>query len=126
MTKKFFIAKKLVLSSGRELEVSSEAEADNSISILVLLNHLDIVQEITKPISFRFEWQDKNNINNTCDPVVTLECRGGSPSGVRPVSESEIPIEGLNGFKDYLKMSEIQEIFKIVQDIYLKLKSQSE
>ena len=125
MTKKFFIAKKLILSSGRELEVSSEVEADNSISILVLLNHLDIVQEITKPISFRFEWQNQdNNINNICDPVVTIECRGGSPSGVRPVSESEIPIEGLNGFKDYLKMSEIQEIFKITQDIYLKLKSQ--
>ena len=115
MTKKHFWGKKYILNSGREIDLSCE-ENNEITSMLAIFNHLDSVHEITKPMSIHLEWQKGNQ-----DPVISIECRGGSPIGSRPISESELPIEGLNGNQDNLKASEILELIEIMKNFYGKL-----
>ncbi len=120
MTKKFFWGKKYVLSSGREVDLSCDEENEGSISILAILNHFDPIHEITKPLSLRLEW-----IKGSNDPVMSIECRGGAPQGGRPISESEMPVEGLNGSKDKLKVSELTELFEAMNTFHRKLLTES-
>jgi len=120
MAKKFFFGKKIILQSGREIDLSCEEEKENVISVLALFNHLDALQDITKPISIRFLWEQKTDKSNH-DPIISIECRGGAPREDRQISESEIPIEGLNGFKEALKMSDLTELFQLVTEIYQKV-----
>jgi hypothetical protein len=121
MSKKFFWGKKYVLTSGREVDMSCEEEEQEVVSILALLNHLDPVHETTKPISVRVEWSDKNS-----DGIVSIECRGGAPGQGRPVTESEMPVEGLNGTKDKLKFSEIMELLEAMHGFHGKVRSEME
>lgn len=116
MTKKHFWGKKYILNGGREIDLSCE-ETNGIISMLAIFNHLDAVHEITKPMSIHLEWLTKESH----DPTISIECRGGSPIGSRPVSESELPIEGLNGDKEKLKVSEILELIEIMKNFYSKL-----
>ncbi|MFN5539586.1 MAG: hypothetical protein ACK481_05960 [Candidatus Melainabacteria bacterium] len=119
MSKKFFWGKKYVLSSGREIDISSEEETQGVVSSLAILNHLDSVHEITKPISIRMQWDSPNS-----DPVLSIECRGGAPGDTRPVSESEMPVEGLNGHKDKLKASELIELFDVMNKVHQKIRKE--
>jgi len=116
MAKKYFWGKKYVLSSGREVDLSCEEEAEGIISMLAILNHLDAVHETTKPISVRLEWRKAQN-----DPFLSIECRGGTPGQGRPISESELPIEGLNGQQDKLKLSEFVELFEVMKSFYSRI-----
>ncbi len=117
MSNKIFWGKKIVLSSGREIDLSADKEKENTISILAIANHLDPLHEITKPISIRCEWNNKEE-----DPILSFECRGGAPRENRAVSESELPIEGLNGFNDKLRLSELNELFSKMLEIYKNIK----
>lgn len=113
MSKKYFWGKKYVLTGGREVDLSCEEETEGVVSMLAILNHLDAVHEVTKPISIRLEWKDKQN-----DPFVSIECRGGAPGQGRPISESELPIEGLNGQSDKLKLGEFVELFEVMKNFH--------
>ncbi|HEY9885764.1 MAG TPA: hypothetical protein V6C96_00750, partial [Vampirovibrionales bacterium] len=108
--------KKYVLSTGREVDLSCDQETEESISVLGLLNHFDPIHDITKPLSIRLEWGKESN-----DPIVSLECRGGAPKGERPVSESEMPVEGLNGMTNKLTVSELTELLKVMQELKEKV-----
>jgi hypothetical protein len=120
MSKQFFWGKKYVLSSGREADISCEEEQNGSVSVLALINHLDSVHEVTKPLSIRFEWEKANS-----DAIVSIECRGGRPGEGRPISESELPIDGLNGGQDKLKASELIELLNITNDFHNKIRSEA-
>lgn len=121
MSKKFFWGKKYILSSGREVDLSCEEEKEGIISIFAILNHLDPVHEVTKPISIRLEWGNSGH-----DPIISIECRGGAPGQGRPVTESEMPIEGLNGSNDQLKLSEFMEIIESMKSFSEKIKKEIE
>jgi hypothetical protein len=116
MSKKYFWGKKYILRSGREVDLSCEEDAKGSVSMLALLNHLDSVHEITKPLSLRLEWEKAQT-----DPTVAIECRGGAPGQDRPVSESEMPVEGLNGEDKKLSSTELLELIEAMNSLYAKL-----
>ena len=119
MSKKFFWGKKSILSSGREVDLSCDEEREGVVSVLAIMNHLDCVHEITKPISIRIEWKSEDS-----DGEMSIECRGGSPREGRPISESELPVEGLNGFKDTLKNSEFRELLDLMDKIHKKIRKE--
>lgn len=119
MSKKYFWGKKYVLASGREVDLSCEEDTNNSVSMIAQFNHLDAIHEITKPISLRLEWQPKSQ-----DPLISVECRGGAPGDSRPVSESELPIDGLNGSLDKLKTSEFVELLEAMKSFYNKIQEE--
>ncbi|MDJ0626367.1 MAG: hypothetical protein QNJ31_08405 [Candidatus Caenarcaniphilales bacterium] len=118
MSKKHFWGKKYILTSGREVDISCEEDKNNLISMLAIFNHFDQIHEITKPVSITLEWK-----NGEEDPTMTIECRGGSPNQGRPVSESEMPVEGLNGNETNLKASEISELLRTMQSFYSKIQN---
>lgn len=119
MSKKFFWGKKYLLVSGREADISSEEEKAGFISVLAILNHFDPIHEITKPLSIRLEWEKEES-----DPVVSIECRGGAPQNNRPVSESEMPVEGLNGAKEKLQISEVLELIEAMKNFHSKIREE--
>ncbi len=119
MSKKFFWGKKYLLASGREVDMSSEEEKADIISVLAILNHFDPIHEITKPLSVRLEWPQEQS-----DPIVSFECRGGAPQNNRPVSESEMPVEGLNGDKEKLQISEILELIEAMKNFHSKIRQE--
>ena len=119
MSKKIFFGRKFVLSTGREVDLSCEEEADDVISLLVIFNHYDSLHEITKPVSIRAEWPTAD-----AGATLTLECRGGTPVGRRPVSESELPVEGLNGLDDPLQLAEFQELLNYLDQAHQKVRQE--
>ncbi|MDX1921164.1 MAG: hypothetical protein SFU25_10585 [Candidatus Caenarcaniphilales bacterium] len=119
MSKKYFWGKKYILTSGREVDLSCEEDNNKTVEMIAQFNHLDAIHEITKPISVRLEWQPKSN-----DPLISVECRGGAPGDSRPVSESELPVEGLNGSLDKLKASEFIELLETMKGFYSKIQEE--
>jgi hypothetical protein len=119
MSKKFFWGKKYILTSGREVDLNADEEAGGTIALLAFLNQLDAIHEITKPLSVRLEWKKGSK-----DPIVSFECRGGAPGDKRPISESELPVEGLNGSTDKLLLSEILELVEVMKSFYNKLEKE--
>lgn len=119
MSKRVFFGQKLVLSTGREVDIACDQESENAISLIAMLNHQDPIHKITKPLSIRFEWNTPEGEDS--DAIVSIECRGGAPHGTRPISESELPIDGLNGTELVLKLRELQEIQNKAQEIYKKV-----
>lgn len=124
MIKKIFFGHKVVLASGREVELNCDQESDEKVSMIAFFNHKDIIHNIVKPMSFRMEWiLTSRAINNIIDPVVSIECRGGSP-GDRPVSEAEMPIDGLNGSELHLTLNEMIEIQNTMIEAFAKIQSE--
>lgn len=121
MIKRLFWGQKILLSSGREIDISADIESNDSISVLCLLNHLDPIHKVTKPLSIRLEWEP-----NDSDPIVSFECRGGCPKDHKHRTESEMPIEGINGTHEVLKLSEINEIIDQTNKIYLKISKEAQ
>ncbi|MDX1917584.1 MAG: hypothetical protein SFT81_00360 [Candidatus Caenarcaniphilales bacterium] len=119
MSKKLFIGKKYILASGRVVDMSCDEEEHGAISVLALFNLQDAVHEVTKPLSLRMEWHKLED-----DPIITIECRGGYPGDGRPISESEMPIEGLNGHKEKLKASELLELVEAMTNVHRKVREE--
>jgi hypothetical protein len=114
---KYFWGHKHILSQGRELEVGCEASASGTVYAYAALNHRDVVHEMTKPLLVHMQWDAP-----AADPQVSLECRGGRPLDGRPLSESEKPLDGLNGEEAPLRFSELAEIFDFLGDVHRKVR----
>ena len=115
-SKLLFWGSKLLLSSGREVELSAEKEENGAVVFLSFLNTLDPVSLKVKPLSVRFELEEKQ------EAIVSFECRGGTPGGNNPsrVPLSEVPIEGINGGESSLTMPELFELYNSIKTLYEK------
>jgi|GEM_PF-2733937 len=116
---KLFLRNKLILKSGREVELSLEKEENNSVVFSSFFNTLDPVTKRAKPVSIRFEFGEENQLKQE-EATVSFECRGGIPRVPDQTPYSEIPIEGLNGTDSPLEMNELLELCSSTKLLYQK------
>ncbi len=115
--KTHFWGRKHLLKSGREIDLSAE-QASGKLLITLQLNHLDPVQEIEKPVSILFSCPLELEAG---EGSLSIECRGGAPAEGRPLSESELLLDGLNGSDKSLQLSELIEICALLGEYKKKL-----